>query len=324
MLGVLRWSLRVGAAAICAALIAGWFGAAHPAFDSFGHFRLVLSGALVVLLPLLWFARVRKTALLSVLVVGVSLVLTLPHLPGMKRGFAIPWLVADKPQFRLVQYNIRFNNRSPRAAADMILAAKPDLVILQEHTVANRALLDTLKVQLPHTISCAAFGVGSVAMASRFPLDERLKPECARFSGFSRATFKLSESQSFTAVSFHVLWPWPFRQQSQLLDNQGRFQRLLSPLLIAGDFNAAPWSAAVNRVAAWTGTTIISGAVHSWGPSESRKLPSAVPELPFPLLPIDQVLYSSHFAPITRRALDRAGSDHTAILTEFAFVGKQR
>lgn len=330
MVRVWRWFFRpllaLGATGLCVGLVLGWFQSAHPALDSFSHFRMVFAPILVLAMPLLWFARLRKLLWAGVAVVLVSVALSAPYLPGFERGFAVASLTGDKPKLRVVQMNLRFDNRTPLDAAAIVADAKADIIILQEVTRYTESVLATLRPTHPTQITCHTNRVGSVAILSRYRLDPVLAPDCRRWQGFAQATLRLpdrfGDSKSVTVASFHSHWPWPRRQAAQLARLESTFQRLPGPLIFAGDFNSAPWSAAVQRLAKWTNTQVVSGLHLTWAPRSLRRTPDWLRPFSFPLLPIDHILHSRHFAPADRERLGHGGSDHYAVVTDFVFVGK--
>jgi len=321
-----RVLLRLGAAGLCSALILGWFQTAHPALDSFSHFRLVFATLLAIGLPVLFISGVRKTAAVALIVILVSLALSAPYLPWFQRGFAVATQIGDKPRLRVVQMNLRFNNTTPDAAVKVIESANADIIILQEVTRFTDGVLKSLRASHPTQINCHAFRVGSVAILSRYGLDDALPADCRRWQGFAQATIRLpdrfGDGKSVTVASFHSKWPWPADQEGQLAKLGTTIQRLPAPLIFAGDFNAAPWSAFVQKVAQWTNTQVVTGLHLTWAPRLQRRVPDWVKPFVIPLLPIDHTLHSSHFAPTKRARLGHGGSDHYAVLTEFVFVGK--
>jgi endonuclease/exonuclease/phosphatase (EEP) superfamily protein YafD len=82
--------------------------------------------------------------------------------------------------------------------------------------------------------------------------------------------------------------------------------------LLAGDMNAAPWSAAVARVAEAGGLTLVPSPGATW---LSRRLPDSFRSFG---LPIDQVFSKGDVQVNSVRALEDSGSDHRPVLVEFS------
>lgn len=306
--------VRLGTLALIALSAAGWLQAVHPLMDTATHFRVLAMAGLVVTIVLCLLLRRSGWAVLALVSLFISGVLTVPYLPGFKRGYATVQTAEKFPQLNVVQMNLRFNNDRPEDAAAALLEADADVLLLQEMTWNNRIVLERLKATHPHQLSCFNQRVGSVAILSRLPLFEGGLSDCLRFEGYA-ATQIVWQGQPFTVATFHSRWPWPASQTEQMTRLRGRFSTLPEPKLLAGDFNAAPWSEAVQRVARWSQTAAISGLIHSWGP----RLAGATTGNPWPMLPIDQTLISDGVGPVLRERLGSGGSDHFAVRTVVVF-----
>lgn len=290
-------------------LVAGWFQNIHPAFDSFSHFRHLFAALLFADAFLLLFVAPPIWSLGSAAVLAVTVWLSAPYLPWS--GLDSQKTAADT--IRVLQFNLRFNNTQLAELADSIRASDADVVLLQEVTRQNIGVLSVLKDSFPHQLECSAFRVGSVALLSRFPLVKDGSPLCSRFEGFLSARLAIG-SRKLTVASFHSKWPWPGGQEAQLAGLADRFANLPRPAVLAGDFNAAPWSAAVQRVARQAALTIVPGLKLTWRPrtnSSGSFLPA--------LLSLDQIMASSELLPVARDAAGDSVSDHLPVMTEFVW-----
>ncbi len=333
------WLSNTAIAVLCLLLIGGWLQSLHPAFDSLSHFRLHLAVLLgVVALALLGFRRF-KTALAAIAIVLISLAMSLPYLPGMARGFANPTHTRDWNRLTVVQMNLRFNNRQLNRAISVLRAAGADIFLLQEVTQTTAPVLESVKDTHPYQLACQIPLVGSVAILSRFPFSPNSSQTCLRFDGYASATFEIG-GRPVTFISIHSRWPWPAGQSEQFERLENEFGELTKPAIIAGDFNAAPWSHVVNNVAKMAGTTPVSGMKLTWAPRHSvhnrrRKMPllgDVVNKLLAGMkwtyektsdaggfLPLDHIMHSAEFAPLTREVLGDGGSDHLPVKTVFVW-----
>jgi endonuclease/exonuclease/phosphatase (EEP) superfamily protein YafD len=82
---------------------------------------------------------------------------------------------------------------------------------------------------------------------------------------------------------------------------------------MAGDCNAVPWSAAVRRVAALGGLTVMPSAGPSW---IHRTLPDFLRR--YAGLPIDQVFSKGAVTILSSTRLEDTGSDHLPVMVEFS------
>ena len=308
--------LKSSSAGLILLLILGWLQDLHPAFDSPSHFRLHFAALLLLVSILLLFVRCWKWTLTGLVVIAISIGLTLPYLPGVEVTSGQAQLNDDRNTtasetdiLRLVQMNVRFNNLQFRKASAVIKAAKPDVVLLQEITRDNEKILEDLGQSLPHQLHCHRQDIESVAILSRFPFGAANRSDCLWALGFARAEI-LINGKAIDLASFHSRWPWPFSQARQLEALRGQFEALSHPVIFAGDFNSAPWSASVKQPAQITGTRIAPGLLMTWG---SRF--AAFRHYIGPVLPIDHILVSPQLTFLSRNLLDDGGSDHFPILT---------
>ncbi len=306
--------MRMGVVALVCFQVLGWLQNLHPAFDSFSHFRLHFA---TIMVPVaLVFLLVRRWQWVSVCGVtcAISIGLSAPYLPGFKRGYAVAGKVTEKPQLSIVQMNVRFNNKAVDLAAKILKDADADIYLLQEITRTNEAVLAKLRPTHPHQISCQGDSVGSVAIVSRFRFGPTNMQKCARFYGYAQAALVFGGRQIMVA-NLHSRWPWPAGQQKQITRMMPNLKALPSPLILAGDFNSAPWSAVVKRVARATNTSSVAGLALSWAP-RFLEFKATIG----PVLPIDQVLHSKNLGVVSREVLQDGGSDHFPIQTRFVVL----
>ncbi len=114
-------------------------------------------------------------------------------------------------------------------------------------------------------------------------------------------------------AALHFSWPWPRWQPYQLRYIEPELQKLKGPLVVAGDFNAAPWSNAVRRVERASGTRHMTGIGGTW---MTHLLP--VKLAPYIGLPIDQILVSPEIGGAKVSAREDAGSDHLPVRLDFS------
>lgn len=308
--------IKLAAFGLMVGLAATWLQDVHPVFDTPSHFRLHFAAALLLACLVLVLAGAWRWMVAGLAIVGVSAFLTQPYLPTLDSFAARAASDVAEPQadeISVLQLNIRFNNRTVERTTKVVLEARPDFVLLQEITRNNEAVLSQLQQAYPHQWFCHRRGIGSVAILSRYPFAEHQKSTCLQTRGFAQAMVQLGD-RTLSLASFHSRWPFPASQPRQMQVLRDAFEGLAHPLVLAGDFNSAPWSAAVQRAARWTRTKTAEGVVMTWGS-------------PFPLirdligasLPIDQIMYSPELVLQERVVLEDVGSDHYPILSRFKF-----
>jgi endonuclease/exonuclease/phosphatase (EEP) superfamily protein YafD len=306
--------LILATAGLSLLLVAGFFGAVHPAFDSFSHFRNQLA-VLVLLLGVVMLAmRPRLPALpalgLAVFALASTGALNSPGIWPVKAGFE-PGR-EDRPVYRLLQMNLLYDNPTPEKVLSLIGRTKPDVVTLDEVSAMWKGKLDLLAASYPYRIVCPfpnrVFGV---ALLSRRPFAEGGEPRC--YDRGSMAVAKIDFSGTpIDVAALHLGWPWPFDQSWQIGNLAAPLAGLAGTAIMAGDCNAVPWSAAVRRVAKAGGLTLMPSAGPTW---LYRKLPDF---LRFAGLPIDQVFSKGDVRIHAAERMEDTGSDHLPILVEFS------
>jgi endonuclease/exonuclease/phosphatase (EEP) superfamily protein YafD len=298
---------------ILAALIGGHLNGLHPALDSLSHFRLHLAVIGVVLALVIGLMR----NLLGAAALGVISTLSFAttawpaFVPATSQAEAAP-----AAKYRLLQANLRFDNRSPEAFLRLVAETRPDVLTLQEVSDAWLPKLSAISAVYPHQLICPGSNrVGGVAILSRRAFVDDGLSFCANAGAFAVQAVDFNGAPIIVA-SVHLKWPWPHSQPQQLTAMAPRFGEINAagqPVLIGGDMNAAPWSAAVSSIAQATGTRILPQARGTWLPPILPKSWTA-----FVGLPIDNVLSSEHIQLLQAYSGAAFGSDHRPIHAEFS------
>lgn len=284
MVRAMRRLVSFVACILTALVLASFAGALHPAGDSLAVFRMPL--AVICALWVIWshWPAWSRWAI-AVLCLG-----------AMGQIVAQKYLSHPSGPITIYQKNLLFQNDEVAALAADIRAANPDIVALQELTSRNAGLVHDLRADYPYQASCALVDWARVAILSRWPVEGEICIERQGLVGL----LVTSPEGAFWAFSLHAFWPWPHDQQTQLDLILPVLDSLDQPIVIAGDFNMVPWSYALRRVQAATGTTRA-------GPLFPTLIKARAP------LPIDHV-----FAPRGGKAMPRPllGSDHKGVLAE--------
>ena len=279
----------------------------YPMADSVAHFRFHLT-AFMLLEAVLLAAVVRDWRF-----AGVSLAVSAAGIAGMAPAFPA-WGGADAddgvPTITIVQLNLSFRNATPGAVADFIRGEQADIVTLQEVTGKTGRVIDILAEDYPFHVFCTGGAVGGQAVLSRLPRAPGLAGGCVNGRGMAWMRVMVGR-QPVSVASLHLHWPYPFRQDSQIGRLEDHLQDLPRPVLLAGDFNAAPWSHAVDRVARATDTTVAGGLRFSF----DIKLRSWTPPI---AMPIDHILLAEDLAPLDIRLGPGPGSDHRSVVAKLA------
>jgi endonuclease/exonuclease/phosphatase (EEP) superfamily protein YafD len=297
-----RTVLKIAVISLSIILAFGFLDRQFPAADSFSHFRLHFLVLLVAVAFGLAMFRAWRW------VVPIFLVVPVIALHAVNLELQEFHTVPAGQNLRLVQFNSLFKNLKPDFSADWILQQKPDLVTLQEVSKQSGVIIDALKPQLAYSAVCKFATVGGVAVVSRYPI---VQSGCIQGQGLVWIQVSI-EGKLLTVASLHLHWPWPYRQWQQIERLAPAFASMPRPIVLAGDFNAAPWSGAVQKVADATDTRVVDGL----RPTLRMGPP---PVGPIALLPIDHVLISEIFHVRSMKRGPAIGSDHHPVVADLVW-----
>ncbi|MBO0904688.1 endonuclease/exonuclease/phosphatase family protein [Jiella sonneratiae] len=313
---LIETALRGLALVVAAALCCSFFGRAVPFFDSLSHFRAHLAVLLFVLALFLIAMRSIVTATLAAIVAAYAAVSVSPFVvprPGeaAATGPATDRASLSRRPLTLLQMNLRYD-ADPVPAIATIARLDPDVVTLQEMNRRWVEAMQPLRATYPYGAYCGVGEVvGGVAILSRIPFGAG-DAICRAEDGFVSRRLDLGGKAALTVVSEHLVWPWPYRQGRQVAALGDVLAGLGEPLLIAGDFNAVPWSATIGRYAAASKTTAAGGIGPTW---LARRLPEAL--RPLIGLPIDNILFSKGVRILSVARGEATDSDHLPVLVSF-------
>ncbi len=299
-----------GAALVAAALAFGFLAPLFPVADSFAHFRFHLLVALALAAIALLLLRAPVRAMLAVALILPGIGGLAPALPAAHMASAPP----SEPAFTLVQLNLNFRNRDVGDAIEMIRERNADVVTLQEVSSYLWVAVSSLFKDYPYNIVCQSGRVGAVAVFSRLPLENGTGPKrgCVVGDGLGWVRIMVGE-RPVTIASMHLKWPFPFGQTAQVDRLETYLQALPGPVVVGGDFNAAPWSHSVNRVEEATRASVVEGLrLTLYRPSLKW-----VPGLG---LPIDHVLAPPGMVTQSIKRGPYVGSDHLPVIARLGFA----
>ena len=306
---------------IAGALIFGFLGRFHPAFDSFSHFRIHLAVLLLIAILPLAALRYWPEAAFALLLGTGAIWTTLggfSDTSARKAGLVADLDAASMPVFRLMHLNLRYDNDRPELVLSAIGEHRPDIVTLTEVSGVWAERLSVLDATYPHRIVCPPpTHIGGVAILSRRPFVSNPADACGDRGSFANVEVDFAGRRA-SVVAMHLGWPWPFGQSWHLSRIEDDLPNLADSAILAGDFNAVPWSQTVRRTAELGGLHIVRGI----GPTYlDRRLPDAL--RPWIGLPIDQIMAKGGVVVGKARALPAVGSDHLPVLVEFSILPQE-
>lgn len=305
-LALLRLALGLVTITALGLVLAGALGGMHAAADSLAHFRAHLSALAAAAASLMAAISVRRTRVFAAVLIALSVA-------GLFSTAA--YMIPDDPDrpvpddaYTLVTLNMQVGT-DKRDAFDLLRAERADIVTLQEVTEAEIEGSPAATSAYAHRMFCPGQRAAGIAILSRYPLSE---PNCIAPAAFLTAVAHTPDG-SLRVATQHLSWPWPFPQRQNIAAVAGALRDMRGPVAIAGDFNAVPWSFAVQDYAALSGTQVVDGIGPTWTLS---RLPA--PWRRVAGLPIDNVLLAGLTKHRATR-LDDVGSDHLPVRVSFTF-----
>lgn len=227
-------------------------------------------------------------------------------------------------QLRLIQFNAWDLNVDRPATIAWLLRERPDIIVMEE---AQSDLTSPLRDQGGYHVSCqggrpqwCTTAILSLEQPFAAGIDEAALP--GRVMPLTRARFAAADGGTFTVVAAHFEWPTDPADQarqrkrvSALLAASGPRERLI----LAGDFNSAPWSFARRRDDAAWGLERRTRGLFTW-PSPDRRVLGV--GWPLALIPIDHVYAGADWRTVSVKRGPAVGSDHYPVVATLALSAK--
>lgn len=280
----------------------GFAGGWWWAFDLFANFRLqYVFGSIGVLTGYAMLRRWRPGALAAAALAANLVVIVPLYLPA---GSA----PTDAPRLTLVSFNANFGNDRFDDIAASLAGADADVVIVIE---ATPPLEEALRRRMPEyeVVGESMPGAFGILALTRLPVRARRLLEVG---GRGLHALELIVGLEADDVAVLAVHPPPPLGGALAGERDRQFGELAAwanrhdgPVVIAGDFNATPWSYPFRTLLA---DTALHDSERGFGVQPSW------PAVPWPLgISIDHCLHSAHFVTVERRVGERLGSDHRAL-----------
>ena len=295
----LIWSFS---GALALASIAGYLGAYFPWMDGFSHLRMqygIAGGALALLATLFKAPRL----------LFLTIVLMVVNFYTVAQNISFNSIIDTKHNFKIMSINLWAKNSKINEVIDFIRRQNADVLLLQETVPPWLEALKALKVIYPHQISqknCQGMRYCEVMLLSKRPWSNA-KAFLMDETGASLIWARFPKT-GLTIATTHLNRPFWTKGISQVLQIDAlakQIQSIQKPLLIAGDFNATPWSAAYRRLTYQTNLRRIGQGLNVTWPSSLW---------PIAGIPIDHMLVKGLTDGIIVNTTEVPGSDHLALI----------
>jgi endonuclease/exonuclease/phosphatase (EEP) superfamily protein YafD len=216
---------------------------------------------------------------------------------------------------KLIQFNLWGRAGNADGMVDWIRDQDADILVFEEAFARTGGVARALKSSYPYQISCADPAPCSTMILSRIkPVSHRGLGAVDNPDWLSGAVARFrTPGGEFSVVGVHYTWPLPSGPQQQ---QTRRLTRVLDTLprdsaIVAGDFNSTPWSFSLRRQDQMFGLDRRTHALASWpaAPVSRHHI-----NLPFPVLPIDQVYAGEDWKTVSVERGPKLGSDHYPVV----------
>ena len=313
MLFRVAWAqLRNGRAVVAGSLLGGavsllglaggrWWG-----FDLCNNFQAQYFGFQVLCLLVLLGMRRFRCALLPVIFLLLPVWHLVPYYVPRDDGPA-----GLKRPLRVLSFNVLFTNTRYADTVSWVQATDPDIAFFPEVTPSWEAGLAPLKARMPHCLMQAEAHNFGFAVFSKYPIVEQsLVPSGVLGVAMVQLTLEV-DGRRLLFIGMHPPSPitatFSHGRDVALADLAKRLRWETRPVVVAGDFNATPWSHAMRPlVKAGLRDTM-------WGRGFSATWQRNIPPL---AIPIDQILLAGPIRVSARQTGPDLGSDHRPVVAE--------
>lgn len=286
-------------------------GSLHWSLDLLGQFLLPAFAVALLIVPIAAFARWPRIA-------GAAAVMAVAAYAVAAPFVSAPRAVEGKPvRFRVLLFNVWYNNQQLADVAQMIAKANADIVVIVEAPKRVQKALTSVAAAYPYHFDCGGLSCDALifSRSQLVPQDIRVTSDPDR-SPYVTLLTDIAGCR-LTLLATHMTRPFPnhpyWAQRAQAREIGSAVGLIPGAKLVLGDFNAAPWGYVMRTIAERGGVKVLTGSGGTW--------PSVL--LPQLRIPIDHMLAGPGLSFVSREVLPRIGSDHVPVLAEIAVTGCQ-
>ncbi len=221
--------------------------------------------------------------------------------------------VKAETTFKVYSANIYKDNWDFSALTLDIQKINPEIVSLLEVSIDQFELLQPLKQSYPYSFQTISKDVLGVVLLSKFPLNDYKVTRLSEYGNLLMEARVTINQKSVKFYGFHAQRPrfGNFKKRSsQFLRLARQINEESLPVIVAGDFNATPFSPLFRELLSIT-KLIDTKEGFGWQPS----WPTFFPPL---WIPIDHVLVTPDIQIHMRNTGSYIGSDHYPVITELS------
>lgn len=319
---VLRLLVQIACWSMAAVTLTALGADLHWFPELFAHFRPhYIVVALGLAIPTLLIGP-RRFAGVLVLCIGVHVwaMAVVPTAP------IVASTVARTDRLKLMTWNVHIANPGVREGIELIRGVGADVVLLQEIGESWREAIADLRKDYPHIAPTQPPYNGGNVILSRRPFSaieaQTIRDGQDQDPEILRVRVELG-GRALDIVNVHPPYPVSaayaarFARHMRALGEVPR-RTLGGPMIMAGDFNATPWSPRMLRLIEQSKLRAVLH--HRWWPATWPALPwRGLPAHRVRGIPIDHVLITEHFQAVAIEREPPTGSDHHPLVAEIVW-----
>lgn len=313
MLRELRGGLTALALVVGGVLLAVSVELGIPGQALLQSLRFHIAAALLGLVLLLFIGGAWRRALVFLLAFAVSAGQGAATIYRQQEARDALVATPSKPLLKLLSFNILSGNPNGEGIARFVVGSGADVVVLME-AAPIAPYVATLRTTYPYSAGCEEGArCGGVVILSRTPLAD-VSMQSLSGIWLNRLVTATTEigGQEINLVAAHLVKPYFDEFAAEELAKLGAvIGRLEGPVVLAGDFNAAAWSGAIDRLI--TRQQLLPGPGY----------PATWPVRLGPVgVPIDNIFTRAPLVIETVEAMaDAMGSNHRGLMAEIGMAG---
>lgn len=306
--------LALGSAA---AGLAALSGRHEPALQGFADASPILLSCATLVLA---FALLRRggRAVAAIAAAGVAAPLWLMG-PDLARAALQPFEVRPgaPAALKIISANVRNGNPRHDAFLAMIYSEEPDVIVAIEVYRAWFGTLQRLSPDYRLVAGCLAPHECDVVILTRLKTLDPLDPDGSHQVDVRLALPAALGGGGLDVVGVHVPRSPAAVMQQALRDIGGRARRLDDQAIVAGDFNATPWSGKLDDLDAIKRLERRTRAFGTWPTPSHPRLAGGALGGPWPVAAIDHLYVGRAWRLASLRRGPDIGSDHYPLIATF-------
>jgi endonuclease/exonuclease/phosphatase (EEP) superfamily protein YafD len=301
-----RAACMFGMAAGVGGLVAGQLAALRIEFDVFNQFTLQFALLAAAFLLGSFMPRARVLAAIVLFLGGLLAISAWPQIKAQSPEI-VGTVAGGERAVKLMSFNTWFYNDEVDAIGAEIERQAPDIVMMVEFGSNKKPLFERFRQAFPYQHNCLDKEFCNLAVLSKFPIIAAETHVDWAGPPVIRVAFG-PELGGLNLVGVHTIrFPYQRSHLKQIVELAKLLERMPGRMVVAGDFNATPFSRVLQSFEAYTGLNRITS------------IPTWPARLSLPQIGIDQIFVGDGIRVLEAPRIGaNAGSDHYPVIATIA------